>query len=274
MTAHEDWIQSAIGVVRAIEGTFTKPDDDWSPVLLGKDATGRRIMADIGPAFFDEHAKERFATELPLFIVAAKLHCVAMVASSWIVELAPGEQAQSEQGEWVRPAEHPRRKEIVMVYACSHGAESMSFAEIRRRRRQPPRLSEWQQATTQDVRATSVAGRFAEPIRAAVSAVRGETPTPPADFPGARFPLGRVVATPGAVEVMDRQGIRAADLLRRHVTGDWGDLGDEDKRENDHAIGRGLRILSAYGKRDAPDRLWVITEADRSATTILRPDEY
>lgn len=89
-----------------------------------------------------------------------------------------------------------------------------------------------------------------------------------------RFELGQICATPGAIETMERRGISPGQLLARHVLGDWGDLGDEDKRENDYSIEHGLRILSAYGAKDDPDRLWVITEWDRSVTTILRPDEY
>ena len=87
-----------------------------------------------------------------------------------------------------------------------------------------------------------------------------------------RFPLGRIVATPGAIETMERTGVQPAALLDRHVRGDWGDLADEDADENELSVREGYRILSSYGEGDG--RLWVITEADRSATTILRPDEY
>jgi hypothetical protein len=76
------------------------------------------------------------------------------------------------------------------------------------------------------------------------------------------------------MEVMDRRGISPTPLLARHQAGDWGDVGDEDKRENDFSVSVWLHILSAYGPPDDPDRLWVITEADRSVTTILCPDEY
>jgi hypothetical protein len=86
------------------------------------------------------------------------------------------------------------------------------------------------------------------------------------------FALGQVVATPGAIETMERTAVAPFTLLARHVSGDWGELGDEDKRENDFSVTRRLRILSAYGQGN--DRLWVITEADRSSTCILRPDEY
>ena len=86
------------------------------------------------------------------------------------------------------------------------------------------------------------------------------------------FSLGRVVATPGAIALMEAARIDPVQLLQRHQSGDWGDLDAEDERENDYAVHRWLRIFSAYGT--PPDRLWVITEADRSLTTILRPDEY
>ena len=71
---------------------------------------------------------------------------------------------------------------------------------------------------------------------------------------------------------MKAQGIDGLALLSRHVTGDWGDLDEVDKQENELSVRKGFRILSAYGKDDC--KLWVITEADRSITTILRPDEY
>jgi hypothetical protein len=87
-----------------------------------------------------------------------------------------------------------------------------------------------------------------------------------------RFPLGRVVATPAAVSTMERFGIDAASLLTRHLSGDWGDLGDEDKHDNNGNVALGRRILSAYGAGDA--ELWVITEGNRSVTTILRPEDY
>jgi hypothetical protein len=90
--------------------------------------------------------------------------------------------------------------------------------------------------------------------------------------PRALFDLGQLVATPGALDTMERYGINPLALLARHLTGDWGDLSAADKRENDFSVTRRLRILSAYGQGD--EKLWVITEADRSVTTILRPDEY
>jgi hypothetical protein len=88
----------------------------------------------------------------------------------------------------------------------------------------------------------------------------------------ALFAIGALVATPGALELMAAHNIDGFELLHRHVTGDWGDLGEEDKKENDLSVQKGFRILSAYGRGDK--RLWIITEADRSVTTILRPDEY
>jgi len=87
------------------------------------------------------------------------------------------------------------------------------------------------------------------------------------------FPLGHVVATPGAIEVMTRLQIGPARLLDRHVSGDWGDIHPEDRGLNEEALRSGERIFSVYGP-DGADRLWVITEADRSSTCILRPEDY
>jgi hypothetical protein len=61
--------------------------------------------------------------------------------------------------------------------------------------------------------------------------------------------------------------------IRRHVTGDWGELGEEDKKENELSLKEGFRLLSAYEAEGLP-KIWIITEADRSATTILFPEEY
>ncbi len=88
-----------------------------------------------------------------------------------------------------------------------------------------------------------------------------------------RFELGRLVATPGALEAMEEAGQMAREFLARHIAGDWGDLSEDDKRENDFSATRRLRILSAYHTRRGV-KLWIITEADRSATTILLPEEY
>jgi hypothetical protein len=87
------------------------------------------------------------------------------------------------------------------------------------------------------------------------------------------FPVGRVTVTSGALELMEEYEINLMDLLLRHVAGDWGDLDEKDKKENDFSITRSLRILSAYKVADEK-KLWIITEADRSSTTILLPDEY
>ena len=89
----------------------------------------------------------------------------------------------------------------------------------------------------------------------------------------ALFPLGRTVATPGALEALEQAQQSPLEFLRRHQTGDWGELCDADKRENELSVKHGFRILSVY-RTDRDIRLWVITEADRSATTILLPEEY
>ena len=85
--------------------------------------------------------------------------------------------------------------------------------------------------------------------------------------------LGRLVATPGALAALTATGTHPLELLSRHACGDWGVLCAEDRRANDCAVAEGERILSAYRLLDGT-KLWVITEWDRSATTILRPDEY
>ena len=87
------------------------------------------------------------------------------------------------------------------------------------------------------------------------------------------FQLGRIVATPGALDAMEYAEVLPQKLLARHVSGDWGDLDKEDKRENELSVEKGFRILSSY-KLDTGVRIWIITEADRSATTFLLPDEY
>lgn len=86
------------------------------------------------------------------------------------------------------------------------------------------------------------------------------------------FALGQTVATPGALKAMEQSGISPLALLSRHQRGDWGDLEEEDKAANDNALKAGRRVLSAY--RFDKVTLWIITEADRSATTILLPEEY
>lgn len=91
--------------------------------------------------------------------------------------------------------------------------------------------------------------------------------------PRARFSLGQVVATPGAIGALEQAGLDAPTLLARHQSGDWGDVGTEDHAENELALGRHLRIFSVY-RLSAQVTIWIVTEADRSATTLLMPDEY
>lgn len=88
----------------------------------------------------------------------------------------------------------------------------------------------------------------------------------------ALFDLGRVVATPGALEVLGATGTNPAELLARHVSGDWGHLDGHDRRENARSLKTGARILSAYPVGE--ERVWIITEADRASTCILLPSEY
>jgi hypothetical protein len=86
------------------------------------------------------------------------------------------------------------------------------------------------------------------------------------------LPLGRIVATPGALEVLTEVGEDPLGYLARHASGDWGDLDEDDRRENERSLKHGWRILSSY--RVGEKAIWVITEPDRSVTTILLPEEY
>lgn len=87
------------------------------------------------------------------------------------------------------------------------------------------------------------------------------------------FPLGQVVATPGALAALAKAGQGPQDFLTRHVSGEWGDLSEEDRRENQISLERGFRLLSSY-RTNAGEKLWIITEADRASTCILLPEEY
>ncbi len=87
------------------------------------------------------------------------------------------------------------------------------------------------------------------------------------------FLVGRIVATPGALRALECAAQSPATFLDRHVSGDWGEVCNEDKQANNEALEKGFRILSAYRTRTGT-KLWIITEADRSATTILLPKEY
>jgi hypothetical protein len=86
------------------------------------------------------------------------------------------------------------------------------------------------------------------------------------------LPLGRLVATPGALRVLREAGEDPLRYLSRHASGDWGDLDTHDRRENERSLKHGWRVLSSYPIREKT--IWIITEADRSVTTILLPEEY
>ncbi len=93
-----------------------------------------------------------------------------------------------------------------------------------------------------------------------------------------KFSLGRIVATPGAIQALREAGQSADEFLSRHVVGDWGDLDEQDKSLNDQALLDGSRILSAFTTRKG-QRIWIITEAVndvglRYSSTILTPEEY
>lgn len=91
--------------------------------------------------------------------------------------------------------------------------------------------------------------------------------------PAVHFGCGQLVMTPGVAYLVEEGSLRPAQYLARHFTGDWGDLSDRDRAANNAAVHRGERLLSSYRITDTLT-LWIITEADRSATTLLLPHEY
>ena len=91
------------------------------------------------------------------------------------------------------------------------------------------------------------------------------------------FDTGKIVASPGALELLEQAEVTALQLIRRHVTGDWGVLSQEDKQMNEKALLDGSRIFSSYKVKE--DKVWIVTEAEdengiRPCTTILLPSEY
>jgi hypothetical protein len=91
---------------------------------------------------------------------------------------------------------------------------------------------------------------------------------------GPRFPLGRPVVTPAAQTALEAAGVEGVLLLARHIHGDWGDLSVEDLAANELALLTGKRLLSSYDLPDRRSKIWIITEANRSVTTILLAEEY
>jgi hypothetical protein len=87
------------------------------------------------------------------------------------------------------------------------------------------------------------------------------------------FELGLIVATPGALAALQKAGQQPGEFLIRHVNREWGNLSDEDQKKNDYSLEHGLRLLSSY-RTNAGGKLLIITESDRSATTLLLPEEY
>ena len=90
---------------------------------------------------------------------------------------------------------------------------------------------------------------------------------------GPKFPLGQVVSTPGAILLLIGAEKSSLEFIARHASGDWGDLDAHDRLVNEQALLHGGRLLSSY-KVIGEERLWIITEHDRSVTTLLLPSDY
>jgi hypothetical protein len=90
---------------------------------------------------------------------------------------------------------------------------------------------------------------------------------------GIKFPLGNVYATPGCLEALRQSGDELLPYLIRHVAGDWGEVGKEDWNANEESLRIGERLLSVYRMSNGT-KFWVLTERDRSVTTVLLPSEY
>ena len=119
------------------------------------------------------------------------------------------------------------------------------------------------------------------------SETKPSTPTVVIYSNAARFALGHIVATPGAIRLLEKTGFSAAALINRHAHGDWGDCCKEDAEQNEFAVANGERVFSVYrlvdasrlaatpiNKRSDLPTIWCITEWDRSVTTLLLPSEY
>jgi hypothetical protein len=89
-----------------------------------------------------------------------------------------------------------------------------------------------------------------------------------------KFLLGQVVMTPAVQPVLEANNMQWIDLLGRHSSGDWGALDEEDRQANEDALVHGGRLLSSYLLPITKEKVWIITEHDRSATTLLLPSEY
>ena len=90
-------------------------------------------------------------------------------------------------------------------------------------------------------------------------------------LPIARFRLGKIVSTPNALDQLTQDDILMG--IQRHQAGDWGDMDEHDRQENELSLKQGLRLLSVYHAGSGV-KFWLITEADRSATTVLLPEDY
>ena len=88
-----------------------------------------------------------------------------------------------------------------------------------------------------------------------------------------KFPFGQLVATPGVLRAFEVAGESPLAYLNRHLSGDWGEVDEHHRAENEYSLQHDLRLLSAFSLSSG-ERVWIVTEADRSSTCILLPEEY
>ena len=169
------------------------------------------------------------------------------------------------------PSQDPNRVEILFIYGLQVDTQQAQLASFEMVRDDQDQLVELKELTLGHKETTTLKSPLLVSFVEGFHMAAGEEEQPPTSEP--LFPLGQIVATPGAMESLKAAGQDPLELLLRHVAGDWSELDEHDRRENKLSVEKGFRILSAY-TLDTGEKVWVITEADRSVTTILLPSEY
>lgn len=161
------------------------------------------------------------------------------------------------------------KEKLVLPLAFKSAVEAIDYSKLHNLRQRGYNVV----MKGSDVRRLLASGRISEPTQ---DRGAGENGRKVPQVLGAKFPLGMTVMTAGvAARVAEDPAFAAYMLesLKRHANGDWGDLCEEDKKENEYSLDKRLRLFSAYEGKGMP-KIWIITEASRDVTTTLFPDEY